>query len=114
MVLKKKKGEKGVRMQCPHCETVVDRKSLRRHVREIHEKIKDFKCDICDAEFFQRPQLLNHMAKNHEQTLMIGHEEGNNSEVTSNFSSKRSKNPPLAMRSDISTIQCAKLSLIHI
>ena len=39
---------------------------MKGHHLLVHEGMKDFKCNICDASFAQKAQLNGHMASVHE------------------------------------------------
>ena len=44
--------------KCPHCDKSFSGKHLlRTHVKHIHEKVKDFTCDICWKSFFTKASL---------------------------------------------------------
>ena len=50
---------------CKLCDHIAQcEASLRFHVKTIHDKIKDFKCNICQAEFSRKHNLQNHIARN--------------------------------------------------
>ena len=50
---------------CKLCDHIAQcQASLRFHVKTIHDKIKDFKCNICQAEFSRKDLLQNHIARN--------------------------------------------------
>ena len=38
----------------------------KTHVKTVHEKKKDFKCDICGKEFVRNSYLEKHMIEAHE------------------------------------------------
>jgi hypothetical protein len=39
---------------------------LRRHIENVHEKLKRYKCDHCEAAFSQSTNLKNHLKRSHD------------------------------------------------
>ena len=47
---------------CMHCGKKFDRNwNLSVHIKSVHEKIKDIKCDFCDKMFGRKPDAKKHM-----------------------------------------------------
>ena len=46
----------------------VQKAYLKFHIRSVHEKIKDFKCEVegCDKEFFYKHELKEHTKYTHQ------------------------------------------------
>jgi len=62
----KHKGKEyhGLKTQCPHCEKqVVD---IINHIRHVHDKVKRFKCDDCEAVFVNSSVLRTHVHNVHQ------------------------------------------------
>ena len=49
--------------------TFTRRSDLKRHILNIHEGIKPFKCDLCPVTFSQITNLRDHYRKMHNQEL---------------------------------------------
>ena len=43
------------------------RSSLKRHILSVHEKVKAYKCDLCDATFTPKARLKTHHSSVHEE-----------------------------------------------
>jgi uncharacterized Zn-finger protein len=41
--------------------------TLKKHVREVHLKLKKWKCDICDEAFVRNNHLQKHLEKVHRK-----------------------------------------------
>ena len=55
-----------VRCKCPHCEYTCSKNSnLNRHIKRIHNKIKDFQCPHCDHKCSENGNLLAHIKQIH-------------------------------------------------
>ena len=60
-VLFKKKAPRKENVLCNHCGKSFSRtSSLKEHISTRHSRIKSFKCDKCDKEFFSRKSLQKH------------------------------------------------------
>ena len=54
--------------KCNFCDQKFNTKnSLKIHTREIHEKIKDFQCEICELAFSRKSLYSKHM-ESHDET----------------------------------------------
>lgn len=54
-------GLEQLKRTCEHCNKVyLAQKNLNRHMREVHENIRDHKCDICDQAFNRPVHLAEH------------------------------------------------------
>ena len=54
--------------RCNFCDKIfLSRNNLNIHTKEIHEKRKDFKCEICEVEFYRKYFYSKHM-ENHDET----------------------------------------------
>ena len=52
---------------CKLCDYIgKDETVLKIHVKRVHDKIKDFKCDVCQAEFSQKIHLQRHGKRIHK------------------------------------------------
>ena len=52
---------------CKLCDYIGrDEAILKTHVRRIHDRIKDFQCEICQAKFFQKIHLQKHVSRVHD------------------------------------------------
>ena len=45
--------------------------NMKRHIKAVHDKIKDIKCDKCDAVFFTKCHLKDHVKAVHDKTKDI-------------------------------------------
>lgn len=55
---------------CSQCGKVCStRSSLAAHVRYVHLKISDHKCNICQKEFRRKLELTEHMARHTGEVL---------------------------------------------
>jgi very-short-patch-repair endonuclease len=55
-----------VRCKCPHCEyTCSSNADLQKHVKRIHNKIKDFQCPHCDHKCSENGNLQAHIKQIH-------------------------------------------------
>ena len=53
-------------IKCENCGKGFSSKGkLKRHILEVHEKIKDFKCIFCTLAFARRSELKNHIGNKH-------------------------------------------------
>jgi KRAB domain-containing zinc finger protein len=58
----------GVRYPCLLCDfEATQAGALKRHVRNMHDKVKDFPCDECEKEFAQNAQLTIHHDYEHKK-----------------------------------------------
>ena len=54
--------------ECKICGKCLTRRSiLNDHIRTVHEKIKQYKCDTCENEYFTSGGLQNHKKSIHEK-----------------------------------------------
>ena len=52
---------------CPDCGKLMSgRASLSRHIRDVHLKLKPWKCQLCNTSFTRRRNLDNHVVMLHE------------------------------------------------
>ena len=47
-------------VKCDHCEKMFKKTYLKLHIKEVHDKIRDFVCDTCGMAFTQKSSLLKH------------------------------------------------------
>ena len=52
---------------CPHCEQMMNKKSISRHVENVHNKTKNFQCQHCDKKFGQKSTLEKHVKAIHDK-----------------------------------------------
>jgi len=50
---------------CHLCKKVYSRINLRRHIRDVHLKMKRFSCPLCPCSFPQKTHLEKHAARKH-------------------------------------------------
>ena len=48
-------------VRCPSCARLVQKRSLRRHMREVHTRPSQHRCRDCQAEFANGPNLDRHV-----------------------------------------------------
>ena len=53
--------------KCPHCEAILAKVNLKRHIRTVHDKQKDHKCDLCGKEYFAKKRLNEHIKRDHDK-----------------------------------------------
>ena len=54
-------------VKCNTCtKELKDAYKLRRHIRLVHDKIKDFSCEMCEKKFSQKCNLERHNRKFHK------------------------------------------------
>ena len=63
----KKVVEETEYLTCPQCKRSYNKRSLTRHIKTVHEKVKEFKCDRCLYACSQRTNLRNHINAVHEK-----------------------------------------------
>ena len=52
--------------ECHQCNyTILNKNDLIEHVQRVHEKIKKYKCEICEKSFSQSQTLKNHNKSKH-------------------------------------------------
>eukprot|EP00603_Paraphysomonas_imperforata_P011742 CAMPEP_0114472270 /NCGR_PEP_ID=MMETSP0104-20121206/12292_1 /TAXON_ID=37642 ORGANISM="Paraphysomonas imperforata, Strain PA2" /NCGR_SAMPLE_ID=MMETSP0104 /ASSEMBLY_ACC=CAM_ASM_000202 /LENGTH=440 /DNA_ID=CAMNT_0001646243 /DNA_START=15 /DNA_END=1337 /DNA_ORIENTATION=+ len=57
--------------QCLECHKVLKKKSLARHMREIHPKIDNIlNCPHCDKSFARKSNLTRHIESNHSEKVI--------------------------------------------
>ena len=52
--------------KCPHCEAIFEKANLKRHIKTVHEGIKDYKCNHCGKEYFEKKRLNRHIKREHD------------------------------------------------
>jgi hypothetical protein len=53
---------------CPQCEyTTSDKSHLRRHMSNVHDKMKPFQCPKCEKKFGQNSDLKTHISSVHDK-----------------------------------------------
>ncbi|TRY78711.1 hypothetical protein TCAL_06796, partial [Tigriopus californicus] len=52
-------------VNCSECKKVVQSSSLKKHIRSIHDKQRDFQCQYCDKNFAQSYSLKEHVGAKH-------------------------------------------------
>ncbi|KAI6127385.1 hypothetical protein EDD16DRAFT_1516664 [Pisolithus croceorrhizus] len=59
-------GDDKAKMYCRwvHCNTLMNKESVARHVLEVHLGIK-FECPVCGYEFSRRDSMMSHRNKFH-------------------------------------------------
>ncbi len=67
---------------CPICGKTVRRDSLKRHQERVHEKLKNYECDLCGRQFYFKTRIVDHL-KTHLKIKDISCEQ-----CTMKFSSK--------------------------
>ena len=64
--------EKMKPFKCDLCDkTFTDKYSLEKHCKIIHEKLKQFKCDICDKQFSAKNVLKRHKFAVHDKLFQF-------------------------------------------
>ena len=58
-------------IKCELCEFQGLSGDYKRHMTEVHEKKRPFKCDICNMEFTRKFHLKNHIRCVHEKKKLI-------------------------------------------
>ena len=67
LAIAKKKQHK-----CPHCpKYYATNKSLKQHIKDVHLRLKPFKCDVCGESFARQSTLDNHKASKHAENLKL-------------------------------------------
>lgn len=64
-----RKKKKAKTKRCPRCKKQISAKSLKRHIRDVHLKVKSFKCDQCAEAFSQKSSLAFHVKSKHEAKI---------------------------------------------
>ena len=52
--------------ECPICKAIFGKTNLRKHLKTVHEGIKDFKCDHCGKEYTENKGLKVHIKRHHD------------------------------------------------
>ena len=52
--------------ECPICKAIFDKTHLKRHLRTVHEGIRDYKCEHCGKEFTEKKGLVCHTKRVHD------------------------------------------------
>jgi len=61
------------RYKCDKCDyKTVDKKKIKRHIKAVHDKIKDFECDKCDYKCSINSHLKRHINSIHNKKLWRG------------------------------------------
>ena len=61
LITKKKK------IPCPHChKSYSSNSSLKKHIKDVHLRLKPFKCDVCGESFAEKKTLDRHKASQHK------------------------------------------------
>ena len=47
-------------VKCDHCEKMFRKAYLKWHIKEVHDKIRDYVCDTCGMAFTQKSSLIKH------------------------------------------------------
>lgn len=54
------------RFPCPKCGNILtDRTKLLRHIKTVHENVKDWQCSLCEKRFSSKSNLEVHMGSKH-------------------------------------------------
>ena len=54
--------------KCKEClKTFVSQINLKKHIKEVHEKVKDFECEICRQRFTSNSSFNNHLETVHKK-----------------------------------------------
>ena len=53
--------------RCPHCQQTKHKKSIRRHIRDVHRNEK-VTCELCGLKLTNMNKLRLHMRKVHEKS----------------------------------------------
>jgi hypothetical protein len=71
------KGQNNTHMHTcpvPGCGKTMSGSDMRRHVRTVHLRIQDYKCDQCGSLFGQKGTALRHLKVQHERVgTIVGH-----------------------------------------
>ena len=61
------KAVKRIRCEVDHCnKTFTEFSNMKRHVKAVHQQIKNFQCELCNATFYRKQHLKQHlMTKKH-------------------------------------------------
>ena len=51
---------------CTECGKSIRKQSIKRHMRTVHEGIRDYKCDSCEKSYTEKITLLRHKQNVHE------------------------------------------------
>ena len=54
------------KIKCKFCEFCGPSGDLKRHLEQVHEKKKQFRCEICSKDFFRKQHMRDHIAAVHE------------------------------------------------
>jgi len=57
----------GSYVPCDQCGSLFLKASLKKHIRDVHEKVRAFECDICNKQFGQRSSLKEHILVHHKK-----------------------------------------------
>ena len=52
--------------ECPICKAIFDKGGLKRHLKTVHEGVKDHKCEHCGKEYTEKKSLRTHIKRDHE------------------------------------------------
>lgn len=53
------------RTECKQCGKMIAIRSLQRHINQVHQNQRDFKCAVCKKGFYTRTYLRQHLAEVH-------------------------------------------------
>ena len=97
--------EKGERKSCPLCDyqTEWGKSHLDRHIRAIHDQIKDFKCPFCEISCSQKGNLRLHIDQVHKNIRKFSCEQ---CEYKSNFKNDIAKHVK-SVHEKTKDIQCS-------
>merc|ERR1712223_2282782 len=63
----KKLWQYGSSHDCEHCgKSFPQSGTLRRHIYDVHEGIRNYKCHLCDQKFAQKYSLIGHLFTIHK------------------------------------------------
>ena len=54
--------EMDVMIKCDHCEKILKKSYMKLHIKEVHEKQRNYVCDTCGIAFTQKGSLITHSA----------------------------------------------------
>ena len=62
------KSESGLagKTECPICKAIFSKFHLKRHLKQVHDGKKDYKCEYCGNEYFEKRRLDGHIKREHD------------------------------------------------
>ena len=62
------KSESGLagKTECPICKAIFRKYQLKRHLKQVHDGKKDYKCEYCGNEYFENKRLNGHIKREHD------------------------------------------------